>query len=278
MSLKDTKFDISNKVAVITGAAGLLGIKHADALLEIGATVYLTDVNTESLNDAKNLLLEKGYSNKRINTLEMDVSKEPEVVNALNIIQSENNVDILINNAAINPTVSSIENNVRTTRLENFSIDRWNLELQVGLTGAFLCSKFFGNHMARNNGGVILNIASDLSVIAPDQRIYHQESLPDHLQAVKPITYSVIKHGLIGLTKYLSSYWPEKGVRANALSPGGIYVDQDDEFVKKISDLIPFGRMADPDEYIGAIQFLCSDASKYMNGHNLIIDGGRSII
>ena len=131
---------------------------------------------------------------------------------------------------------------------------------------------------SRNDGGVILNIASDLSVIAPDQRIYHQDSLPDEIQAVKPITYSVIKHGLIGLTKYLASYWPEKGIRSNALSPGGVFVNQDEEFVTKISKLIPLGRMATNDEYVSAIQFLCSDASIYMNGHNLVIDGGRSII
>ena len=128
------------------------------------------------------------------------------------------------------------------------------------------------------NGGVILNIASDLSVIAPDQNLYRQEGLADDLQAVKPITYSVIKTGLVGLTRYLSSYWADKGVRANALSPGGVYIDQDQEFVTRLEQLIPMGRMAQPDEYIGAIQFLCSDASSYMNGQNIVMDGGRSVI
>jgi NAD(P)-dependent dehydrogenase (short-subunit alcohol dehydrogenase family) len=133
--------------------------------------------------------------------------------------------------------------------------------------------------MAKNiSGGVILNIASDLSIISPDQRIYRKTGLKDENQPVKPITYSVVKAGLVGMTKYLSTYWSDKGVRCNALSPGGIYIDQDEEFVKKLSNLIPMGRMAKKDEYRSAIQFLCSDASSYMNGQNLVIDGGRSII
>ncbi len=127
-------------------------------------------------------------------------------------------------------------------------------------------------------GGVILNIASDLSVIAPDQRLYRQEGLADDLQAVKPVTYSVVKTGLVGLTRYLSSYWANEGVRANTLSPGGVRVDQDQEFVTRLEQLIPMGRMARADEYMGAIQFLCSDASLYMNGQNIVMDGGRSVI
>ena len=127
-------------------------------------------------------------------------------------------------------------------------------------------------------GGVILNIASDLSVIAPDQALYRQDGLVDELQAVKPVTYSVIKTGLIGLTRYLSSYWAHKGIRCNALSPGGVYDGQSDEFVNRLQDIIPMGRMATKDEYVGAIQFLCSDASAYMNGQNIVIDGGRSVI
>ena len=128
-----------------------------------------------------------------------------------------------------------------------------------------------------DKGGIILNIASDLSVIAPDQRIYRQKDLERKLQPVKPVTYSVIKSGLIGLTRYLATYWPEKGIRSNALSPGGVYNNQDKEFVQNLSKLIPMGRMAKVDEYKGAIQFLCSDASSYMNGQNIVIDGGRSI-
>jgi NAD(P)-dependent dehydrogenase (short-subunit alcohol dehydrogenase family) len=126
-------------------------------------------------------------------------------------------------------------------------------------------------------GGVIVNIASDLGIIAPDQRIYSQSHLEPHLQPVKPVTYSVVKHGLIGLTKYLATYWCDQGVRCNSLSPGGIYTNQDELFVAKLSSLIPLGRMAKVDEYRGAVAFLCSDASSYMNGANLVVDGGRSV-
>jgi NAD(P)-dependent dehydrogenase (short-subunit alcohol dehydrogenase family) len=126
------------------------------------------------------------------------------------------------------------------------------------------------------SGGVIINVASDLGVIAPDQRLYRIEGVPDHLQPVKPVTYSVVKHGLIGLTKYIATYWSDQGVRCNSISPGGVYVDQDEQFVIKLSKLIPMGRMARQDEYRGAIIFLCSEASSYLNGANLVIDGGRT--
>ena len=130
--------------------------------------------------------------------------------------------------------------------------------------------------MARRTKGVILNVASDLAVIAPDQRLYRQPGLAAELQPVKPVTYSVVKSALVGLTKYLATYWCEQGVRCNAISPGGVYNNQPDEFVQRLNKLIPLGRMANVDEYQGAIIFLCSDASSYMNGSNLVVDGGRS--
>ena len=155
---------------------------------------------------------------------------------------------------------------------------QWNQEIAVGLTGAFLCSKIFGTAMAdMNNGGVILNIASDLSVISPDQRLYRKQGLSEVNQPVKPVTYSVIKTGILGLTRYLATYWPDKGIRCNALSPGGVENNQGDDFMEKIISLIPAGRMASNEEYHSAVQFLCSDASLYMNGQNMIVDGGRSV-
>jgi NAD(P)-dependent dehydrogenase (short-subunit alcohol dehydrogenase family) len=163
--------------------------------------------------------------------------------------------------------------------LENFSREQWDMELSVGLTGAFLCSQIFGEAMATNGkGGVILNIASDLSVFAPDQRLYRKDGLSDDMQPVKPVTYSVIKAGLIGLTRYLATYWADKGVRSNALSPGGVFNNQGEEFVQRLSNLIPMGRMANREEYRGAVQFLCSDASAYLNGQNIVMDGGRSVL
>ncbi len=158
-----------------------------------------------------------------------------------------------------------------------FPLSIWEQDLAVGLTGAFLCSQVFGSEMACQKRGVILNIASDLSIIAPDQRIYRLKDLAEDQQPVKPVTYSVIKTGLIGLTRYLATYWASSGVRINALSPGGVYAGQNPEFVHNLTNLIPLGRMAEPDEYKAAIQFLCSDASKFMTGQNIIIDGGRSI-
>jgi len=276
---KFDKFCNSGKHACITGACGLLGKYHAIALLETDASVILTDINTYQLQELKDDLSDS-YDSKKIYTYVMDVTDENNINEVLRDLDEQNiRVSILINNAAINPTASSIgNNNAEDSRLESFSLDQWNSEINVGLTGAFLCSKIFGNAMSKNEGGIILNIASDLSVIAPDQRLYKQSGVIPELNPVKPVTYSVIKTGLIGLTRYLATYWPEKGIRANALSPGGVYTQQDEEFVKKINELIPLGRMASPDEYVSAIQFLCSDASAYMNGQNIIIDGGRSVL
>jgi NAD(P)-dependent dehydrogenase (short-subunit alcohol dehydrogenase family) len=152
----------------------------------------------------------------------------------------------------------------------------WERDIAVGLTGAFLCCKVFGSEMAKNLHGVILNIASDLSVISPDQRLYRRAGFPDEQQPVKPVTYSVVKTGLIGLTRYLATYWADQGVRVNALSPGGVFTGQPAEFVQRLSERIPLGRMAAEDEYEGAVIFLCSDASSYLTGANLVIDGGRS--
>lgn len=280
MEKKISQFNNQGKYALVTGAGGLLGIQHCKALLEIDTSVILTDINNGILDNASKVLLDEGFDENKILCFDMDITKEESIKSVARKLEDKKiKIDILINNAAINPSASSLSGKVRTTRLENFSLDRWNLEVSVGLTGAFLCSKVFGTAMASNGeGGVILNISSDLSVIAPDQNLYRQDGLADDIQAVKPVTYSVIKTGMIGLTRYLSSYWPDKGIRANALSPGGIYSGQDDEFVARIQELIPLGRMAKKDEYRGAIQFLCSDASKYMNGQNIIIDGGRSVI
>jgi len=271
------KFNLTNKTALITGASGLLGFEHGKALLEIGANVIITDVNSSALqktySDLRNI-----YPGSKILALFMDVSNIESIKNAKEeIYKNFQSVDVLVNNAAIDPKVKNNNDITELSRLENFSLEQWNLELSVGLTGAMLCSKEFGADMARRNNGVILNIASDLSIIGPDQRLYRKDNISNENQPVKPITYSVIKSGLIGLTRYLATYWNDSGVRCNALSPGGVLNNQDPEFVNRVSKLIPLGRMAEKDEYHSAIQFLCSDASSYMNGQNIIMDGGRSI-
>jgi len=275
--MKIEKFSLVGRSALITGAGGLLGYQHAEALLEIGSKVILTDVNENSLKEV-HTKLEQRYSSVMIRSEFMDVANLSSIrQTAENLFKEGVRVDILINNAAIDPKVKGIAGIKEASRLENFSIDQWNLEISVGLTGAYQCSQVFGSAMAEDGkGGVIINIASDLSVFSPDQRLYRKAGTDESLQPVKPVTYSVIKAGLVGLTRYLATYWAHKGVRSNALSPGGVYVDQGSDFVQRLENLIPLGRMARQDEYRSAIQFLCSDASSYMNGQNIVMDGGRS--
>ncbi len=272
------KFNLSGKTALITGAAGLLGIEHAAALLDSGAQVVLTDISEGGLRTADSVLAQS-FDTTKINTKIMDVSN-PQKVRAVaeDLWATGVRIDILVNNAAIDPKVKGKRNVLETSRLEKFPLDQWNMQMSVGLTGAFLCSQVFGTAMAKDGeGGVILNIASDLSIFSPDQRLYRKQGLDESMQPVKPVTYSVIKAGLIGLTRYLATYWADKNVRCNALSPGGIFDGQSDEFVQRLSSLIPLGRMATKDEYRAVVQFLCSDAASYMNGQNVVMDGGRSV-
>jgi NAD(P)-dependent dehydrogenase (short-subunit alcohol dehydrogenase family) len=238
----------------------------------------LTDIGEAGLASAS-VSLARNADAARILTRVMDVTRPNEitaVADELAVIGRR--VDILVNNAAIDPKVRGDQGVLQTSRLENFPLDQWDLQMAVGLTGAFLCSQVFGSAMAQDGkGGVILQIASDLSVFAPDQRLYLKEGLADDMQPVKPVTYSVVKAGLIGLTRYLATYWADHGVRANALSPGGVFNGQGEEFVQRLTSLIPLGRMASRDEYRSTVQFLCSDASSYMNGQNIVLDGGRSV-
>jgi len=273
-----SKFNLEGKVALITGASGLLGQEHAHALLESGATVILTDISMERLKLAKNKL-SQSFRSELIVIKVMDVTKKDDIVSVSEELGDQGlRLDILVNNAAIDPKVDKEKGLKESSRLENFTVDQWNQEVNVGLTGAFLCSQVFGSRMASDGkGGVILNIASDLSVFSPDQRLYRKDGMPAERQPVKPVTYSVIKTGLIGLTRYLATYWAEQGIRCNALSPGGVFTEQDDVFVERLNNLIPLNRMAGADEYRSTIQFLCSDASSYMNGQNIVVDGGRSV-
>ncbi|MBZ0297921.1 MAG: SDR family oxidoreductase [Anaerolineae bacterium] len=273
MAVRDS-FDLTGRVAVITGGAGLLGVKHAEAIAEAGGVPVLLDIAADRAAEQASALAKK-YG-QPVHSLGADITVPEQVEQALaQVLEMAGRVDILINNAANNPKMES-QDGKQWSRFENFPLGIWNQDIAIGLTGAFLCSQVFGCAMARQGSGVILNIASDLGVIAPDQRIYRQPGLPDEQQPVKPVTYSVVKAGLVGLTRYLSTYWVEQGVRANALSPGGVYNGQDDAFVQRLTNLIPMGRMADKDEYKAAIVFLVSDASAYMNGFNLVMDGGRT--
>lgn len=273
MASVDSLFRLDGRVAVITGGAGLLGYQHAATIAGLGGIPVLLDINGEALaTNAARLAEETGCQAPSYMVDITDLQALEAVGQQL--LAEHGRVDILINNAARNPKVESAGDK-DFSRLEHFPWEQWQLDLNVGLGGAFNCAKVFGAQMALQGRGVIVNIASDLGVIAPDQRLYRVEGREAE-QPVKPVTYSVVKHGLIGLTKYLATYWCEQGVRCNALSPGGVYAGQNDVFVSKLTQLIPLGRMADADEYRGAIAFLCSDASSYMNGANLVMDGGRS--
>ncbi|MBN8216043.1 MAG: SDR family oxidoreductase [Spirochaetes bacterium] len=268
-------FSLSGRGAVITGGAGLLGREHAAALLEAGARVALLDISIEALAKASAGFPEEERA--RVATIACDITREEAVSKALAELAGAwgEAPHILVNNAAIDPKFEK-DSTVNRSRLEHFPLEQWNRELAVGLTGSMVCAKVFGSAMAAAGRGVILNIASDLGLIAPDQRLYRKEGLPEGMQSVKPVTYSVIKHGLIGLTRYLATYWPERGVRCNAFAPGGVFNNHADPFLANLTRLIPMGRMARLGEYRGAVLFLCSDASSYMNGAVLAMDGGRS--
>ena len=257
-----SEFDMGHHIVLVTGAAGLLGEQHCIALLEAGATVIATDISKFALSE-----LRDGYisdmTNKAIRFEPLDVSDLSQVQELASRLRQENMMPTtLVNNAAVNSKVSRF-GLLASGRLEEFDEETFLKELSVGLTGAVNCCQVFGEFMAKNNFGNIVNIASDLSVIAPNQSIYRSDSggCDSSHDRKKPISYSVIKHGLLGLTKYMATYYCDRNVRCNALSPGGVQTDQPDEFINKLEAPVPLGRMARPSEYKGAIKFLCSDAS-----------------
>lgn len=270
------KFEINNRVIIITGGAGFLGRKHAEAILDGGGVPVLIDISQEGLERAKEELL-KEYPEGVIEIYRADIKDRNAMEQlAKDVCEKHFHIDGLINNAANNPKVEGNAKNMKNIRFEDFPIEMWLDDISVGLTGAFVCSQVFGSIMAKQNKGVILNISSDLGIIAPDQRIYRKDDLKEEEQMVKPVTYSVIKHGILGLTKYLATYWAQKGVRANSLCPAGVFNNQNEDFLGKLTNLIPMGRMADSDEYKGTILYLLSDASSYMTGATVIVDGGRT--
>lgn len=270
------RFSLTNKIAIITGGGGLLGARHGEAISEAGGHAVLWDINLKQAEEKAAAIASS--TGQETLAQRVDITDPDAIRTAFDAVLARfKRCDILINNAANDPKVGEDQDS-SWSRLENFSLGLWDKDIAVGLTGAFLCAQTVGAYMADQGGGVILNISSDLGVIAPDQRLYQRPGLPDNQQPVKPVTYSVVKHGLIGLTKYLSTYWARQSVRVNAISPGGVYTGQPEDFLSRLTNLIPMGRMATEDEYMAAVVFLCSDASSYMTGQNLIMDGGRTVL
>lgn len=256
--MKKISLNLKNKNIVITGGNGFLGSQITNALINEKTNVYIIDIK-------------KPKKKTSIKYFEADITNEQDLKKILKFFKLKKiKIDVLINNAAIDyPPSKSKKNNFK---LEEFSNNLWDKDISVSLKGSYLCTKVFGSYMSKFNKGSIINVSSDLGIIAPDQRIYKGTGF------IKPVTYSVVKHGIIGLTKYTASYWGKKNIRCNAIAPGGIYNNQDNSFVKKINQLIPLGRMAKKNEYNGLILFLCSDLSSYMTGSVIVADGGRTII
>ena len=270
-------FNLSNKIVVITGGAGKLGSKHAEAVAEFGAIPIILDLSQAAVN--KIVLSIKTQYGINASGFQVDITNEKQVSECCQeIILLYGKIDVLINNATNNPKVEDAKKDKNFSRLENYDLSKWNQDISVGLTGSFLCAKYFGFEISKNtNGGSIINISSDLGVVAPDQQLYKQDNIIDDEQTVKLVTYSIVKTGLIGLTRYLSTYWAEKNVRCNALCPGGIYNDQlSEEFLDRIHQRIPLKRMADVNDYKSTIVFMISDSSSYLNGAVISVDGGRT--
>lgn len=268
-------FELENKVVVITGGAGLLGSQFCEVIARFGGIPVILDNDiTAARALAGRIHADVGAE---VAHFACDIGSEDEVKFATaEILSKYGSIYGLINNAARNPKVSekvSLSNN----QLEHFCINEWSKDIKVGLTGAFLCAKYMGTAISNNdNGGVIINISSDLGIIAPNQNIYMNTNDNFEDRLVKPISYSVVKSGLIGLTRYLSTYWSTKNVRCNAICPAGVFQEQPSDFVAKIEDLIPLKRMAQADEYNSTVVWMLSEKSSFLNGAIVSVDGGRT--
>jgi len=265
-----------NKFALITGASGLLGQYHADALAEIGYNLVLVDINSTQLSKLKKNLSLK-FKNVRKFFYQCDITKEKQVKN-LKMKLEKNNIFIncLVNNADNNPTMIKGKG-MKNYKLENYKSENLNEEIKVGIFGTFICSKYFGSSMSKKGGGIIINISSDLGIKAPDQRIYDRSENILKVKNFKPISYSISKHAIHGITKYISTYWGHKNVRCNTLALGAVFNNQSKSLVKNVKKRIPLNRWAKKTEYKKAVQFLANEENSYMTGQTLTVDGGRTI-
>lgn len=265
------QFDLSGRVAVVTGALGLLGKQHALALAAAGAKVVLTDVNGDAVCAAAGRLSESAET--ECLGVGADIS-DPGSVDALRdaVLEHFDAVDVLVNNAAVDDKFESPTAAAELSRFENYPFELWQRMLSVNVTGTFLCCQRLGSVMAQRGSGSIINIASTYGVVAPQQSLYRAEDGTQRFW--KGAAYPTTKGAVLQLTRFLASYWGGAGVRVNALSPGGVENGQDEHFQQKYSERTMLGRMARPSDYRGALVFLASDASAYVTGTNLVVDGG----
>jgi NAD(P)-dependent dehydrogenase (short-subunit alcohol dehydrogenase family) len=264
-------FSLENKVAVVTGACGLIGREHCKALSEAGASVVVADIDGLKCKSFAAELGEKSFG------IGMNVADKDSVANAkILILEKYGTLDILVNNAAINDMFENPLLAAEQSKFENYPLDMWEMSLHVNVTGVFLCSQILGTILAEKGKGSIINVASTYGMVAPDQSIYKDES--GKQKFYKSASYPTTKGAILNFTRFLAAYWGEKGVRVNTLSPGGVENNQDEYFRSNYSNKTLLKRMATPTDYKGAIVFLASDASAYMTGANLVVDGGWTAI
>lgn len=261
-------FNLDQRVAVVTGGAGLLGAEFCRTLAQAGANVVIADLDSKRADDLAYALVQDGYQAVSAST---DVA-DPESVRRMVSVTLDvyGRLDILVNSAVLDPKFDP-QHGGHTNSFEEYPLEAWNQALSVNLTGMFLCCQAAVQPMLSQGGGVIINLSSIYGLAAPDQRLYQ---LPGQPPQYKPVYYSVTKAGVIGLTQYLAAYYAGKNIRVNALTPGGVYNHHDEEFVRAYSARAILGRMAYKDDMNGALLFLASNASAYMTGANLVVDGG----
>jgi len=266
------KFDLSNRVAVVTGGVGLLGTEFCRTLAEAGAAVAVVDLNGDAAKKVADALTKDGYRAKAIQT---DITKS-DSVNAMvaSVLSDFGRLDVLVNSAALDPKFDpdAASKGIAPGAFEDYPLADWNAAMNVNLTGMFLVTQACVKPMiAQGKKGSIINICSTYGLNGPDQRIYIKDG---KRVAFKPVYYTVTKAGVMGFTKYLAAYYADSEIRVNALTPGGVFNNHEDYFVKNYSAKTILGRMAKKDEMNGALLFLASDASSYMTGNNVVVDGG----
>jgi 2-deoxy-D-gluconate 3-dehydrogenase len=263
------KFSLEGKVSVVTGGAGLLGREFVRTLAEAGSTVYLADITPEQVHETTKSL--KGLPGE-VRGLLIDVTCGDSTQGAIErVIELTGRLDVLVNSAALDPKFDPEHTQTYDNAFENYPLEAWNNGLGVNLTGVFLVTQAACRQMVKQNSGSIINICSTYGLVGPDQRVYDDPGKP---KTFKPVFYSVTKAGILGFTRYLAAYYAGTGIRVNALTPGGVENNHEDQFVKNYSSRAILGRMAKRDEMNGALLFLASEASSYMTGGNLVVDGG----